>query len=498
MAIGLWQETSKLFFQPPNPSTPQPLNFLYLYLMRFADIIIKVMGLLAVGMILSLSLNAVLWADDFHIRISLGESGMLGFMLKQYHSWDGRFISLNAVVQLLLLQGPPALAAGAWSMMFLLSAALMLRIFYVETGLTWQPGAALLPLAGLFSLLWLGFSPLLAETLYWITGGIYTMSLAMSMAFIWMVIRSSDNPSRAAMLAGFLLSIFCGMAGVIVGFPLLVFLFLRMLPGHPKGRLSFLLLLALGLTAGILINLLAPGNYRRAAVLSTSFVWDMGQMALNFMKISYRYLSFSLPAIGAALLAAVLLPRGHYPAHSNPPSLSSAFGLRRLLEESRWFVVAFSGILPMLVIPDFAGGRTSIFFMAYLFLGIWITGSRLMLILRANPLFSFLLNTRLKQLGLLLLFICVTAISVVHFSTAASIRRQVVQREAILYQLAGTTDTVWVKPVLVDKVPFSVFFLDLKDADYAKYYGFSSIRTDSTGVHEWPDYYLSPRWGLAD
>jgi hypothetical protein len=52
-----------------------------------------------------------------------------------------------------------------------------------------------------------------------------------------------------------------------------------------------------------------------------------------------------------------------------------------------------------------------------------------------------------------------------------------------------------VKPVVVREIPFSVFFLDLRDDHYARHYGYKEIYLDSVGVDKWPEYYVKPRWG---
>jgi hypothetical protein len=328
----------------------------------------------AVIMIFLLSLNVTFRADDFVLQKLAEEMGIWGVMKHMYLNWDGRFISLNALIQLALLLylGAPA-GAWVWSLM-LLATAFFMKEFFRHRYLLEVNGFVIVAL--LFCLQWLGYQNHLAETMYWVTGGIYMMNLGLMTGFLWIYLRKPEPVNYMWLTLGAVWGVMAGLSGVISGFPLLVFIVAEWLVKRSGSKRVYFMTWSLALITGLAVNVAAPGNYIRASALPTSWDMDPMVMLLNMLKISWRYLVLSLPAIAAGVGAAVLIP---VKRESNEDRIA------RLWLRFRWLVVAFSGILPMLFIPDFAGGRTSIFFMAFLFLWIWEIAGDALTALTCHP-----------------------------------------------------------------------------------------------------------------
>lgn len=458
--------------------------------MRIPDKIIYAAGFTAVALILVQAVNAHFWADDFYIYNQLQERGVWDFMWSGYMSWDGRFVSLNALVQLLLIKTDSApLAVGFWSLMFLTAATLGVEVFRKETGGDGSKVGKSRQVIILLCLMWLGFSNHLSETLYWVTGGIYIMALAMSLGFILFFIRRPDSIRPSWLFGGMVFGLLSGLMGVVASLPLLVFMAVEVALQYRrslKPGLAYPAAWGGALLAGIVFNIVAPGNFIRAGVLDTSFQLDAVTMGVNFLKISFRYLHFSIPAVGMAVLAVLLFaPKGRI--RLKKPS----FSFNAVLFHGKWLMTAFSSIVPMLVIPDFAGGRVTIFFTAWLFFWIWITGTHWLKSSESGTGWQVIHPIVRKGL-VLVLFASVITIASGNFIVGQSIKRQVAQREAFLMEMSAQASAVQVKPVVVEKIPFSVFFHDLQDDDYARYYGFAKIINDtSEGL---PDYYRNPPW----
>ncbi len=479
--------------------------------MRIQNWFLAVVAGISVIFILSLSVNALFWADDFYIYDQLQKNSLWNFMKFNYYNWDGRFISLNALLQLSLIKNcSPFFAVFVWSVMLLLSSFFMFRIFQLEIKNKEKSFARnhFLAFLFLFCLLWLGYSGHISETVYWVTGGIYSMGLSMIFGFVYMFHRRPIQFNGIWLVVGSLYGLSLGLMGVIGSFPLLVFLLIELVLDRKniflnKKKLIYPLIWGFFIFIGTVINISAPGNFVRASILETSFQWDVILMATNLIKINIRYIIFSLPAIAGALLAVSIMPfpsilsKGKelyiYPTDVYIERFSSANDRLSLL---KWFIVAISGILPKLVIPDIAGGRTTVFYMAFLFLGIWVFLQYILSVQKKSvqPLLKIYLAAKGIKISLLVFFVFVNSVALYNYKIGQSIRQQVDEREAFFETMRGKKQTVLVKPIVVKDIPFAVFFHDLMDESYARYYGFDRVMLDTIVDEKLPKYYLNPPW----
>jgi hypothetical protein len=479
--------------------------------MRIPIWLISFIAGIAVFLILSLSINALYWGDDFYIYEQLQKSSIWEFMKFHYLNWDGRFVSLNALIQLLLIKySNPSFAVLVWSIMLLLSSYFMFRIFQWESTDTEKGFSAKhLPAIGfLFCLQWLGYSGHISETVYWVTGGVYAMGLSMIFGFIFLYQQRPIHFNVIWLVGGSLYGLCLGLMGVIGSFPLLVFLLIeiilnRKIVFRDKNFLVYPSAWAFFIFLGTLINIASPGNFIRASILDTSFQWDAFLMVENFIRINIRYVLFSLPAIATAIMAALLMPlfyvnSSHKYFRFYPVSVNWGF-LRspdKTLSSLKWLLVAVASIFPMLVIPDIAGGRTSVFYMAFLFLWVWSFLHKMIWVNKkeVDSCILYFLSSTLGKTIILCFFLGIIFLATGQFSTGYDIRQQVKERELFLKSVQDKISIVSVKPIVVKRMPFAVFFHDLLDDPYARYYGFQKVVLDTTAVKPLPEYYLNPPW----
>jgi len=307
---------------------------------------------------------------------------------------------------------------------------------------------------------------------------------------------------------GFIVSLAVGLMGVNGSFTLIVYILLdlfvkRKFYNQNRRLLWYPLLWGFALVISTLFILVAPGNFVRASHHETSFVFDPLMTLFYFVEIFARYTYYSWPAIAAGIVTALIFPLSQtlkdgirFIIPSFRALLSFAFPktVDEFVKRHFWLFVAIASIIPMLAVPEITSRRTSVFYMAFLF--IWVVGfvrgiNTHSYVNEKNGFQVHILSAYVRNFLLVFLFTTILT-AIYHFSLGYQIKTQVIAREAYLAEMQGKVDTVYVNPIVVDKIPFSYKFHDLLHQGYANYYGFDKVVLDTNALKELPYYYVTP------
>jgi hypothetical protein len=474
-------------------------------------LLLKFLLILTVLVLLSLAYNAVFWSDDYANIFRLkANHNILRYLWAGYMEWDGRHLSVQALFQIVFIRYLSAsMGVFLWSCCLLWLSIMLVKIIRLETQLSDEAntfGEVWTSLL-LFVVLWFGFSFHIADTMYWVTGGVYMMSLAMVFSWVYLYLKWVNEPGTFEFWVGFLLGLLVGLSGVNAGFPLLVLVLLDVLIHRRFSwqKLKFPLLMSVAIFVSTMVTVVAPGNFIRATYHENSFTTDILFLFVKAVEFLARYMYYSLPAIAGALLLGFLLPlsigfrqglliKGVYPSYWL--SLLIPGSVHAFLCRYRWFIITVSCIIPFLSVPDFSSRRAAVFFMAFLFLGVteFIIHMNQLPVRDDRLWFLFRLSAGRIQL-IVMAFLMITIVTASsHFYTGSQIRRQIEHREARFDALRGIVDTVYVEPVRVKTIPFSSKFHDLLCNSYADYHGFDAILMDTIALKDMPLYYIkAPR-----
>ncbi|MBK9223674.1 MAG: hypothetical protein IPO23_01675 [Flavobacterium sp.] len=129
--------------------------------------------------ILFLSVNTFYWADDYSFILNVNKNGLLSNCILGYYNWDGRFLTLGALIQGFIIQNfAIEFVTLFWSILFLGSGFLMYKIISDEVKLENIEAKNQILIGAILSIiLWLGSYSHISETIYWATGGVYTFNL---------------------------------------------------------------------------------------------------------------------------------------------------------------------------------------------------------------------------------------------------------------------------------------------------------------------------------
>lgn len=422
-------------------------------------------------LLIMLPVHVTPWADDFVFMERVKDYNIVDYIWSGYMQWDGRYLSLHTVLHYFMIKHfGVVFSVFVWSLFFYLFCLFALLLVEEHQKLTLNFRVFFLKLGLLTLLLWLGFSYHIADTVYWAAGGGYVMSLAMVYGWVYVYRKNGDKSAHLHLIVFFFFSLLTGLVGVIGSFPVLVFLFLDYIfrvRGEKRAYcLKFPLVGFAGVLVGTLLNVLAPGNFIRGSILESSFNFYLPLMLLDGVKITLRYLYFSFPVILASFLWVVFSRIISHPLQDMVFRLYSPrvylFGVRNsskkaIVGHTQWFFMAFASIIPMLAIPEFAGGRATIFFMAFLFTGMVLVLQKLVWLHdpKFTPLATIVMKSYHIRVALLLVFIGFTLVLVKHHHCNRQIKNEMVLRQESLQALPGKPYPAVMKPLQIRHIPFS-------------------------------------------
>lgn len=425
--------------------------------------------------ILSLSLFIPEWTDYFGFSAALKENKITDYLWNGYLKWDGRFLSLSALIQcFLVLYFPHVIIVLFYSALFLINGLLIGKILDIQIK---GEKRILLHILIIISLFY-GFYSHISETVFWAVGGVYTLHLFFGLILILYLKYGSKQFVKYDLGIVVLLSLISGSTSQNFSPALIIYLayFLIFIPRESdKNRYWFALG---GLLAGLSIISLAPGNFIRANGNESNFNLDVIWLMKLFVGITLRYLKFSLVLIAFAIFSALLMAgRMTYTAESFKKHLKADFV---------WFLMALATVAPMVFVPSETSLRTSIFFMAFLYVFVFKMSS------------WFFVHNKFF-LGNKLIFCILICLVVTHFymmsieyrdgSTAQSARKSLV--EDIISQKQQGQDTIVIFQPALPMKAFTINYNKYRitsnsnnwiNKQHSSYYGLTAIVNSSSDV----------------
>lgn len=330
-------------------------------------------------LILLLSLNAFYQSDDYGYMIDLKQNGIIDNCINGYYNWDGRFLSLGAFVQgFCLLYLPVELIVFIWSLCFLLSGYFAFLILELELKLKFESQITKCFIALMLVLIfWFGAHTHFCETIYWATGGAYSFALLLGAMFTYFFLKLQIFKSNLIIKTCFLIFAFLvGGSTQNLSLPILTLIFIHFILDFlnaKKDNLIFNFLLFISALAGLIFISTAPGNMFRVKAVNHDY---MSQLNVFILIKNYCYVTakFFLRSIVSIFLASSLTVSINMLSKRNfnfslkdfifLPKTKSKFSI--FLQTYKWFFVAISSAIPFIIIPDFSGKRTVIYFQFFI------------------------------------------------------------------------------------------------------------------------------------
>jgi len=460
-------------------------------------------SVVAVAVIVSVILLSFItwqWADDFSSDSKLRSQTVLQCVRYAYRQWDGR-IFVGLVGSIFHRYLPHDCILAFWSIFFILVAVMINEIICFEFSAAYSiPPAKLIPVAILTAALWYGMKSHISETIYWASGGWYSLINFIGILWCYCLIRIVHNGvpymrrDKLFLIAVslFLFSILAGMCSQNLSPGLVALcsiLFVRSLIINRRidvaAKLIILCMIAVLIGASIVI--FAPGNFVRAARAPNSFQFDLNILKNNYVYTLKSYLNFCLVLVPLSVIVGTVYFCFLSPARIKLTRLSAIIisrdSLLGMLERIKWLVAALATIVPFALVPWFASSRSSIFFMTFLaifiievtisFLGILFVPD----MSKSKPGCLYAIGYT-AGLCLLIFHLCIISS---HMYYAANIKKQMKARYDYLNKVENRGRDVVVRPIS-GVIPFSTRFTEISpdktnwiNTAVAGYYHLNSI-----------------------
>lgn len=333
------------------------------------------LGFTVMIVILSICINTFYWSDDYAFMVKLDKNGVIGNCIYGYNTWDGRFFALVAFFQGFLLKYIQIeVVTFFWTLTFILSGLFLIKIIQQELKLDNKKQLLLGFL--LTATFWLGCYKHLSETVYWGTGGGYSLDLLLAAVWIyWYFKLKVNNFTITNRIFYILFSFIVGATTQNLTIALLCLIFIDIiikLLKKERTNIGFYSLLFIIVFAGMLFISIAPGNFTRMEKTGIHSV-DFSFISLlkGFLNVGFAYMKISVVLILLSIFTAIAMVFLFQPnAKLNLKSVvffpSNKTLVIKFLSDYKWLFVAISTILPFIIAPRLAFPRTSLFFMYFL------------------------------------------------------------------------------------------------------------------------------------
>ena len=443
------------------------------------------------------------WADDFsYMNQVLSTENVIEYIKNQYVSWEGRFLSFPFFYVLLRKVEYTNLVVAVMCTCFLgsvfLSARLWQKIFNPD-----KKHINPYLLLAMLCTFWIGLRPILAQTLYWATGGIQYM-IPLLGSLVWLNVIYYVLFERERILHKWFwfiaLSVFSFLLGggnqTLTPALVVIALGLMFLPTDRPARNKGIVLVSLVfMGAAAIIMYLSPGAMERASrgkdLGVASFVFSPVVLLGNFGKVCMKYTAACWVILPLSFLGAFFSAlffgfdkteiglRGYMQRYQKRLNFSAIF-----------LIGAVASILPFALVPVFTPLRASIYYNVFLGISIWcVVGYNV-------PIFVFIASRMERIISKYIMYIFPVILCFVFLFMVSDdihygkqIRTLMVKRNKILSSVSekvrGTMD-MNVEPVR-SLVPVTLRFDEMseKDRDWwmnkdiAAYYGFNSVAVEN-------------------
>jgi hypothetical protein len=416
-------------------------------------------------------------ADDYCNSVLVAQGGIGGALHWLFFGWSGRIVSGIPLYVVFALVDLPALRFISIVLVCLLAVA------------AFQTGSLLagddLPLrwplcAFVFAAFALGLYRLLGQAVLWSTGGIvYMLPLVLSLAWLGSVRRLlQDRVARGGPAYGFVLGILAGNSIELV-WPVLILYAGFVAPSRwsatsSSGRQRLTAHVA-GLAAGMLLLIVAPGNYARAHVTPGSFTLEPVHLASQYVGMLKAIVQIAWPMvaiIGVVATVSLLASRAATRYEKSP------IVPKPLRESAALAIGALLSVVPVLAAPAQFAPRNGFYLLVY------------GLIAALVPALAYARHARWRPLAAPALIV-LAGLGTAVVSTplmadarqSSAIRDKQAARDRMLREMSRENRAdVTVPPIGLWPVPSTLHFVEV-DADpsqwnnvcMAKYYGVRSI-----------------------
>lgn len=404
------------------------------------------LGFTAMMVILSICINTFYWSDDYAFMVKLDKNGVIGNCIYGYNTWDGRFFALVAFFQGFLLKYIQIeVVTFFWTITFILSGLFLVKIIQQE--LIFNNNKQLLLGFLLTTTFWLGCYKHLSETVYWGTGGGYSLDLLLAAVWIYWYFKLLTHDFTIANKIYFLLfSFIVGATTQNLTIALLCLIFIDIiikLLKKEKKNLGFYSLLFAIVFAGMLFISIAPGNFTRMEKTGIQSV-DLSVLSLlkGFLKVGFAYAKISVVLIVLSIFTAIgmvflLQPNAKFTLKSIVLFPRNKALFIQFLSDYKWLFVAICTIVPFIIAPRLAFPRTSLFFMYFLLIFIVVFVMRMF----SNAENNSISETK-SSVGYLIfntIFILGIGFGVYNFAKGIELKKFISQRENLLQSNQGKT-----------------------------------------------------------
>ncbi|MFC2157014.1 DUF6056 family protein [Acidobacteriota bacterium] len=481
----------------------------------------KVINILSVIVLISIIfLGMFTWnsTDDYCISIRLSEnSSIFSFLKEMYFMWDGRFISLSALIQSILIKFLPVEAATMfWALFLILCAFLINKILSLElTSWRFNLYPQLMNTAIISIVLWHGMKAHIAETVYWTTGGIYIFNNFIGLLWIFLLYKATQNTEKslsnfgiwASIFSFFLFSIIAGMtsynlATALILLNIIVFLIFILRRKKTIKNITLYILASVGLILGAYIIYSAPGNFIRADQGSGSFQFDMASILHNIKFVFLWNMNRLFPIVSFSIFSGFLFSVMSTIQNSSSKEEDIVPNLRKrltigesfkwILDNLKWILAALATLIPFIAVPWFLSERTMIFFQTFVTLFLMSFSFRFF-----KKIFSSSLIRPLRSIQTILAQVLIVSLCLFHLVTitnhillAKNIRAQLKERHIYLSNIETKNRIIKVRPIY-GKIPISMKFTDITDDEkdwknscMSGYYNLKGVKLRGKRNHE--------------
>ncbi len=435
-------------------------------------IIFSTLGTLALLLMFSICQYTWYWADDFQFINDIRTRGIIDHCINGYMKWDGRFLSLGAIIQSFNIYYLPVEWANTiWCTFFILSCYIAAKIILKELNytITFPSLYAIVTLISI--ILWIGFNRHISETVYWATGGFYSVNLFMGSVWYWWLSRIREDKSNSTSNVLFILySIVVGGSTQNLTIALLALLTIFIandLLTNNKEKMLFLCFTIVAMAVGFIFISIAPGNSLRIQTDPEAFNLHPINLFNNYINVLLRYLTIGNILILLTVVTGFIIPffiNIHRSYNYNlviklPHSKKS---LARFFNNIKWLIAALSTILPFILLAGFSADRTSIFFMYFLTLFIVINIAKVVKLVfpdHTNKSPHYFSNLFVFFGSYLLIIILFYSLAIKNIKQGIYLKKQIILRENFIKN--SNTDIVYVHPIDTDNITFCYKFREL-------------------------------------
>jgi Family of unknown function (DUF6056) len=436
---------------------------------------LKIFAVFNIVLILLLSLNTFYWADDYGFIYNLKQNGILQNCINGYFNWDGRFLSLGALVQgFCLLYLPVELTTLIWSLCLLFSGFLMYYVLEFDKIFRNENKNFKHFLILFFGIVfWIGSVFHFSETVYWATGGVYILNLFLGVVWILIFLRFQDFEFNYFSKIIFLIfSFLIGGLTFNLSVALISLTIIYLIANYLKASKSkslFNTLIFFSVVLGLAFILFAPGNYERVLAGEASKFNNFNIFILikNYIYVLLKYTIRSSVGILISVIAALAIAFFINPSLKIPRIMVLKIPRKKeeiaeFLLDFKWLLLALSTIFPFITLPDFSARRTLVYFLYFTML--FIIGYILQFLKPSSETKSetqFLNNYLRSKSTFLIIIICSSLFVFYNLYYGFALKKVITERENILKNSRGKT--IHLKLIDQDFVPACYDFVDFAE-----------------------------------